>query len=88
MNFIKRMLKRARESEVMSREQYNYESAALCSVKAMVSVWADDYHRGEPLKGQERVRWVKSCYARMQELDKIFKEDEKLYKEIKEGKNE
>ena len=88
MNFIKRMLKRARESEVMSREQYNYESAALCSVKAMVSVWADDYHRGEPLKGHHKVRWMKSCYARMQELDRIFKEDEKLYKEIKEGKNE
>ena len=46
MNFIKRMLKRARESEIMSREKANYESAALTSIKAMVSIWADDYHRG------------------------------------------
>ena len=35
MNFIKRMLKRARESEIMSREKANYESAALTSIKAM-----------------------------------------------------
>jgi hypothetical protein len=85
MNFIKRMLKRARESECMSREQYNYESACLTSVKALIGVWADDYHRGEPLKGHDRVRWIKSCYARMQELDELFKEDEKLYKEIREA---
>ena len=83
MDFIKRMLKRARESECMSREQYNFESACLTSVKALISIWADDYHRGEPLKGHDRVRWIKSCYARMQELDEIFKEDEKLRKEVK-----
>ena len=76
MNFIKRMLKRARESDIGSRDQYYYESAALTTIKSMVSIWADDYHRGEPLKGHDRVRWMKSCYARMQELDKIFKEDE------------
>ena len=86
MNFIKRVLRLARESEPYSKEQKSFESNALTSVKAMVSVWADDYHRGEPLKGHDRVRWIKSCYARMQELDKLFKEDEKLYKEIKEGK--
>ena len=85
MNFIKRMLKRARESECMSREQYNFESACLTSVKSLISIWADDYHRGEPLKGHDRVRWIKSCYARMQELDELFKEDEKLYKEIREA---
>ena len=83
MEFITRMLKRARESEVMSREQYNYESAALGSVKAMVSFWADDYHRGEKLKGHNRVRWMKNVYARLQELDEIFKEDEKIHKESK-----
>ena len=83
MNFLKRMLKRARESEVMSREQYNFESAALCSVKAMVSVWADDTHRGEPLKGHNRVRWVKDVYARIQELDAVFTESDKIYKEGK-----
>ena len=86
MNFIKRMLRRARKCEPMSREKYNYESACLTSVRALISIWADDYHRGEPLKGHDRVRWIKSCYARMQELDKIFKEDEKLYNEIREGK--
>jgi hypothetical protein len=86
MNFIKRMLKRARESEIMSREKANYESAALTSIKAMVSIWADDYHRGEPLKGHHKVRWMKSVYARIQELDELFKEDEKLYKELKEVK--
>jgi len=83
MNFIKRMLKRARESEVMSREQYGYESACLTSVKSVISIWADDYHRGEPLKGHHKVRWMKTVYARLQELDEIFKEDEKLYKEGK-----
>ena len=78
MNFIKRMLRKARESEVMSREQYSYESCALTSVKALVSIWADDYHRGEPLKGHNRVRWVKDVYARIQELDKIFEEDKNV----------
>ena len=86
MEFIKRMLKRASESEPMSREKYNYESACLTSVKALVSYWADDYHRGEKLKGHNRVRWMKNVYERIQELDEIFKEDEKLYKEIREGK--
>ena len=86
MNFIKRMLRRARKCEPMSREKYNYESACLTSVRALISIWADDYHRGEPLKGHDRVRWIKSCYARMQELDELFKEDEKLYNEIREGK--
>ena len=86
MDFVKRMLKRASESDIGSRDQYFFESAALTSIRAMISIWADDHHRGEPLKGHDRVRWVKSCYARMQELDKLFKEDEKLYKEIRETK--
>ena len=83
MDFIKRMLKRARESEVMSREQYNYESACLTSVKALVSYWADDYHRGEKLKGHHLNRWAKDVLKRVQELDEIFKEDEKIRKEEK-----
>jgi len=86
MDFIKRMLKHARESDIASRRKADYESYALYSLRGMVSFWADDYHRGEKLKGHNKVRWMKEVYARMQELDKIFKEDEKLYKEIKEGR--
>ena len=87
MNFLKRMLKRARESECMSREQYSFESAALTSIKAMVEFWADEYTlRGDKMKGQDLVRWKKEVFARIQEMDKIFKEDEKLYKEIKEAR--
>ena len=78
------MLKRARESDIGSRDQYYYESAALTTVKSMVSIWADDYHRGEPLKGHNKVRWMKTVYSRIQELDELFKEDEKIYKEGKE----
>jgi hypothetical protein len=83
MDFLKRMLKRARESDIGSRDQYYFESSALYTVKAMVSVWADDYHRGEPLKGHDRVRWMKKCYTRIQELDEMFKDDEKIRKEEK-----
>ena len=86
MNSIKRSLRKARESEPMSREQYSYESWALGTVKAMIGVWADDYHRGEPLKGHDRVRWIKECYARMQELDAIFKEDVKIKEEVRNAK--
>ena len=83
MNSIKRSLRLARESEPMSREQYSYESWALGTVKAMIGVWADDYHRGEPLKGHDRVRWIKECYARMQELNEIFLEDYKIKEEAR-----
>ena len=87
MNFLKRMLKRARESEAMSREQYSFESAALTSIKAMVEFWADEYTlRGAKMKGQDLVRGKKEVYSRIQEMDEVFKEDEKLYKEIKEGR--
>ena len=89
MNFLKRMLKRARESEVGSREKYSLESSALYSIKGMVDFWADEYTlRGDKMKGQDLVRWKKEVFRRIQELDQIFKEDEKLYKEIKEGKYE
>ena len=83
MNSIKRTLRLARESDPMSREQYSYESWALGTVKAMIGVWADDYHRGEPLKGHDRVRWIKECYARMQELNEIFLEDYKIKEEAR-----
>ena len=82
MNFLKRMLKRARESEAMSREQYNYESAALSSIRGMVDFWADEFTlSGRKMKGQDLVRWKKEVYARIQELDEIFKEDERIRKE-------
>ena len=87
MNFIKRMLKLARESEPYSREQKSFESNCLTSIKAMVSFWADEYTlNGEKMTGQTLVRWKKEVFRRIQELDEIFKEDEKLSKELREGR--
>lgn len=83
MDFIKRMLKLARESEPMSREKYGYESSALWSIKGMVSHWADDMHRGEKLKGHNLNRWAKHVLESVQKLDNEFKEDEKIRKEVK-----
>ena len=84
MNSLKRTLRLARESEPYSSEQKSFESSALTSVKAMVSFWADEYTLdGRKLKGQDLVRWKKEVFARIQELDEIFKEDEKLRKEVK-----
>jgi len=84
MNFLKRMLRLAREHEPWSNEARGFESSALTSIKAMVSFWADEYTLdGRKLKGQDLVRWKKEVYARIQELDEIFKEDEKLRKEEK-----
>ena len=80
MNGLERTLRLAKEADPLSREQYSYESWALGTIKGMVSIWADDYHyNGEPLKGHDRVRWVKDVYARIQELDKILnpREDKK-----------
>ena len=63
-------------------KQKGFESSALTSIKAMVSFWADEYTlRGDKMKGQDLVRWKKEVYSRIQELDEIFKEDEKLRKE-------
>jgi len=82
MDFLKRVLRLARESEPYSSEQKSFESSALTSIKAMVSFWADEYTLdGRKLKGQDLVRWKKEVYSRIQELDEIFKEDEKLKKE-------
>ena len=83
MNFLKRMLRLAREHEPWSPEARGFESSALTSIKAMVSFWADEYTLdGRKLKGQDLVRWKKEVYARIQELDEIFKEDEKIRKEV------
>ena len=85
MDFIKRCLRLAREHESWSNEARGFESSALTSIKAMVSFWADEYTLdGRKLKGQDLVRWKKEVYSRIQELDKIFKEDEKIRKEVKE----
>ena len=82
MDFLKRVLRLARESEPWSNEQKAFESNALTSIKAMVSFWADEYTlRGDKMQGHNLVRWKKEVYARIQELDEIFKEDEKLKKE-------
>ena len=82
MNFIKRMLRLAREAETGSREQYSYESSALMSIRGLVEFWSDEYtFSGRKMKGQDLVRWKKEVYARIQELDEIFKEDERLRKE-------
>jgi len=84
MNFVKRMLKRARESEIGSREQYSCESSALMSIRGMVEFWADENTlSGRKLKGQDLVRWKKEVYSRIQELNEIFQEDEKLREEAR-----
>ena len=84
MNFLKRTLRLARESEPYSLEAKGFESCALTSIKAMVNFWADEYTlRGDKMQGHNLVRWKKEVYSRIQELDEIFKEDEKLRKEMK-----
>ena len=81
MNFIKRMLRLARESEPYSSEQKSFESSALTSIKAMVDFWADEYTlSGDKMQGHNLVRWKKEVFRRIQELDEIFKEDERLRK--------
>ena len=76
------MLRLAREHDSWTPEAKSFESSALTSIKALVSFWADEYTlRGDKLKGQDLVRWKKEVYSRIQELDQIFKEDEKLRKE-------
>ena len=84
MESIRRNLKRARESDPMSREQYSYDSWNLGVIKGMVSYWADEYTlNGEKLKGQDLVRWKKEVFHRIQQLDAIFKEDAKLKEEAR-----
>ena len=75
MDSIKRNLLKANDCDSLSREQYSYESWVLGNIKGMVSYWADEYTLdGRKLKGQDLVRWKKEVFARIQELDKIFKE--------------
>ena len=84
MDFVKRMLRLARESDSWSPEAKGFESNALTSIKSMVSFWADEYTMsGRKMKGQDLVRWKKEVYSRIQELDAIFKEDEKIRNEEK-----
>tara|TARA_R100001244_G_scaffold29709_2_gene28853 strand:- start:355 stop:594 length:240 start_codon:yes stop_codon:yes gene_type:complete len=73
---IARNLKRAREAEPMSKEQYSAESWALGTIKGYVSFWADlhDY-RGNLMNGHQRNNWAKEVLNKIIELDKIFKED-------------
>ena len=83
MDFVKRMLKLARESDSWSPEAKGLESCALTTVRAQVSIRADDMHRGEKLKGHNLNKWAKHVLKRVQDLDEVFKEDEKLRKEVK-----
>ena len=81
MNFIKRMLRLARESDLWSPEAKGFESNALANIRAQVSIWADDMHRGEKLKGHDLNRWAKHVLKRGQDLNEVFEEDEKIRKE-------
>tara|TARA_Y100000593_G_scaffold83537_1_gene157564 strand:- start:697 stop:954 length:258 start_codon:yes stop_codon:yes gene_type:complete len=82
MESIKRNLKRSREAGFGKGEFF--ESSALWTIRGMVEYWADETtFRGDKLKGQDLVRWKKEVYSRIQELNKIFQEDEKLRKEAR-----
>ena len=83
MDFIKRMLRLARESDSWSAEAKGFESNALSTIRGMVSIWADDTHRGEKLKGHNLNKWAKEVLSRVQELNEVFKEDDKIKKEAK-----
>ena len=84
MKYIKRMLRLAREHDSWSPEAKSYESYALHSIKGMVDFWADEFTlSGRKMKGQDLVRWKKEVYSRIQELNEIFQEDEKLRKEAR-----
>ena len=72
MESIRRNLKRARESDPMSREQYSYDSWNLGTLKGMVSYWADTEWCNN--KHQENA-WAKEVLQRIKELDRIFQED-------------
>ena len=81
MNFIRRMLRLARESNSWSPEAKGFESNALSTIRGQVSIWADDTHRGEKLKGHNLNKWAKDVLLRVQQLDAEFNEDEKIRKE-------
>ena len=76
MESIRRNLKRAREAEPMSREQYSAESWALGTLKGYISFWADENDfRGRKMTGHQLVAWKKEVFEKIKELDRIFKED-------------
>ena len=76
MESIRNNLKRAREAEPMSREQYSAESWALGTLKGYISFWADENDfRGRKMTGHQLVAWKKEVFERIKELDRIFKED-------------
>ena len=82
MEAIRRNLKNAREADYGKKEVYL--TSVLWNIRGMVEFWADEYTlRGDKLKGQDLVRWKKEVYARVQELNEIFQEDEKLRKEAR-----
>ena len=64
-------------------EAKGYESCALSTLRGQVSIWADDMHRGEKLKGHNLNKWAKHVLKRVQDLNEVFEEDEKLRKEEK-----
>ena len=82
MEIIRSNLKRAREADYGKKEFW--ESSVLWTIRGMVEYWADEYTlSGNKLKGQSLVRWKKEVYSRIQELNEIFQEDEKLRKEAR-----
>ena len=84
MNSIRRNLKRAREAKPLSREQYSYESWILGHIRGMVEYWADEHTlNGDKMTGHSLVRWKKDVYRRIQQLNEVFQEDEKLRKEAR-----
>ena len=83
MDFVRRMLKLAREADSWSPEAKGYESNALSTIRGQVSIWADDMHRGEKLKGHHLNKWAKHDLSRVQDLNEVFKEDDRIKKEVK-----
>tara|TARA_R100001244_G_scaffold52329_1_gene45396 strand:- start:74 stop:340 length:267 start_codon:yes stop_codon:yes gene_type:complete len=87
MTFLERMLRLAREHDAWSPEAKSFESNALTNIRSMISFWADEYTMtGRKMKGQDLVRWKKEVYSRIQELDLIFKEDDKIREEVRNAK--
>jgi hypothetical protein len=87
MTFLERMLKLAREHDAWSPEAKSFESNALTNIRTMISFWADEHTlRGDKMNGHNLVRWKKEVYSRIQELDKIFKEDDKIREEVRNAK--
>lgn len=87
MTFLERMLRLAREHDAWSPEAKSFESNALTNIRSMISFWADEYTlRGDKMSGHRLVAWKKEVYSRIQELDKIFKEDDKIREEVRNAK--